>query len=560
MKIVIAQLNPIVGDIDGNRLQIIQTLMQINKAEADLVVFPELFLTGYPPKDLLERPWFIEKTQHAIQELMQASIQYPETGVLFGAPLPTGKDVGKGLYNSAVLIHRGKMIATQNKSLLPTYDVFDERRYFDPAMEINTVDFKGETLGISICEDAWNDPQLWPNRRPYDFNPIEFLAGKGATLFINISASPFHVGKEDIRFRLIGSHAAKHRLPFVYVNQVGGNDELIFDGRSLFLDRAGEPATVLPAFEEHVQSIDTGHSGAPGLYVPQNEIESVWEALVFGTSEYMRKCGFSKAVIGLSGGIDSAVTCCLAKEAIGSENVLALSMPSPYSSRGSIEDSRRLAENIGIRFEVISITGIYQAYLETLEEHFIGKEADTTEENIQARIRGNILMAISNKFGHLVLSTGNKSELAVGYCTLYGDMSGGLAVISDVPKTMVYSLAEYINKSSEIIPRAIIEKAPSAELKPGQVDQDSLPPYPVLDQILHHFIEEAASIEEIMELGFDEQTVRWIAEAVAKNEYKRKQAPPGLKVTSKAFGVGRRMPIAARYTIEPEAPKRRSAG
>jgi NAD+ synthase (glutamine-hydrolysing) len=548
MKITLAQLNPIVGDIDGNKSKIIKTLSQCSEALTDLVIFPELFLVGYPPKDLLERPWFIEKVQRAIRELKQISLAYPQTGLLLGAPLPTGKDVGKHLYNSALLIYKGRLLTVQHKSLLPTYDVFDERRYFDPAPEITPVAFKGETVGISICEDAWNDPELWPRGSLYPFDPIEVLTRKGATLFINISASPFYTGKEEIRFRLIRNHARKHRRPFVFVNQIGGNDELIFDGRSLCFDRAGEPILVCPPFLEHVQSTDTGLPGRPGIYVPQDKIESVYEALVLGLRDYMRKCGFSRAVLGLSGGIDSAVTCCLAKEAVGSKNVLGISMPSPFSSKGSIEDARRIATQTHIQFKVIPITPIYRAYLKTLKDHFAGKEADVTEENIQARIRGNILMAFSNKFGYLVLSTGNKSELAVGYCTLYGDMSGGLAVISDVPKTMVYDLASYINRTSEIIPRAVIEKQPSAELKLNQVDQDTLPPYPILDEILHHYIEEVYSVEKIIKLGFEPETVKWVAKMIKKNEYKRKQVPPGLKVTTKAFGVGRRMPLAAKYT------------
>jgi NAD+ synthase (glutamine-hydrolysing) len=549
MKVTMAQLNPIVGDIDGNKSKIINTISQCCEIGSDLVIFPELFLSGYPPQDLLERPWFLEKAQRAVQELRQVSEKYPDVGLLFGAPWPTGKDVGKRLHNSALLIQRGRILIEQPKSLLPTYDVFDERRYFDPAPEINTLAFKGETLGISICEDAWNDPELWPKGRLYASDPIEVLAKKGATLFINISASPFYMGKEDIRFRLIRNHARKHQLPFVFVNQIGGNDELIFDGRSFGLDRSGEPVVVCPSFKEQVQTIDTKTSGTSGLYAPQDKIESIYEALVLGVKDYMRKCHFPRAVVGLSGGIDSAVTCCLAKEAVGPENVLAISMPSPYSSKGSVEDSRRLAANLGIQFKVISISPIYLAYLETLKEHFAGREADVAEENIQARIRGNILMAFSNKFGYLVLSTGNKSELAVGYCTLYGDMSGGLAVISDVPKTMIYDLADYINRKTETIPRTIIEKQPTAELKPNQVDQDTLPPYPVLDKILHYYIEELYSVEEIINLGFDPETTRWVAATVGKNEYKRKQAAPGLKVTSKAFGIGRRMPIAAKYDL-----------
>jgi len=546
MKVTIAQLNPTVGDINGNISKIIETLARCRDQEPDLVVFPELFLVGYPPKDLLERPWFIEKAQQAIQELAQTSLKYPQTGILFGAPLPSGKDIGKRLYNSAVLIFQGRIHSVHHKSLLPTYDVFDERRHFDPAPAINTVDFKGERLGLSICEDAWNDPELWPTGTLYPFDPIETMARQGATLFVNISASPFFVGKEEIRFRLIRRHAQKHRTPFVFVNQIGGNDELVFDGRSLSLDSAGEPVAVCPSFSEHVYTIETTLPGRPGSYIPQEKIESIHEALVLGVRDYMRKCGFSKAIIGLSGGIDSAVTCCLAKEAGGAENVLGISMPSPFSSKGSLEDSEKLAANLGIRFQVIPISTIYQSYLDTLKDSFAGKNPDTTEENIQARIRGNILMAFSNKFGHLVLSTGNKSELAVGYCTLYGDMSGGLSVISDVPKTMVYDLANYINRSTEIIPRAILEKPPSAELKPGQVDLDTLPPYPILDKILQSYIEELYSVEEIIRMGFERETVKWVVRMVEKNEYKRKQAALGLKVTTKAFGVGRRIPIAAK--------------
>lgn len=549
MKVSMAQLNPIVGDIKGNTSKIIQTMAHCRDEEPDLVVFPELFLVGYPPKDLLERPWFIEKAQQAVQELAQTSLKYPQTGILFGAPLPTGKDVGKRLYNSAVLIFQGRVLSLHHKSLLPTYDVFDERRHFDPGPEINTVVFKGERLGISICEDAWNDPELWPKGTLYPFDPIEILAGKGATLFINISASPFFMAKEEIRFRLIRNHALRHQRPFVFVNQIGGNDELIFDGRSLCLDAAGEPIAIFPSFAEHRHTLDTTLAGKPGLYAAQDKIESIYGALVLGVRDYMRKCGFSKAVVGLSGGIDSAVTCCLAKDAVGSENVLGISMPSPYSSKGSIEDSRKLAANVGIQFQMVPISTIYQSYLDALKDPFAARALDITEENIQARIRGNILMAFSNKFGHLVLSTGNKSELAVGYCTLYGDMSGGLAVISDVPKTMVYDLASYINRKTGVIPKATIEKPPSAELKPDQVDQDTLPPYPILDKILHFYIEELRSVEEIIDLGFDRETVRWVARMVEKNEYKRKQAALGLKVTTKAFGIGRRMPIAAKVDL-----------
>jgi len=545
MKVTMAQLNPLVGDIDGNASKLMEALSRESLAGADLVVFPELLLVGYPPQDLLERPWFIEKTQRAIRAVAEFSGRHPRTGLIFGAPMPTGVEVGKRLYNSALLVHRGKVIFAQPKSLLPTYDVFDELRYFSPAPEVRTVDFKGETLGLSICEDAWNDRELWPMGCLYSLDPIKVLADKGASVMINLSASPFFMDKEEIRFRLIRNHARRHQRPFLFVNQVGGNDELIFDGGSLGLDSKGEPLSVFPRFVEHVETVETKSGGTPGLYVPLGRIESVHEALVLGLRDYMRKCGFSRALVGLSGGIDSAVTCCLAREAVGGDNVLGVSMPSPFSSPGSIEDSRLLAAGLGVKFEVMPITGIYQDYLEMLKGPFQGRPFDTAEENIQARVRGTILMALSNKFGYLVLSTGNKSELAVGYCTLYGDMSGGLAVLSDVPKTMVYDLARHINRKAELIPEAIIRKPPSAELRPGQVDLDSLPPYEILDGILHRYIEERDSEEAIIGLGFDRDTVRRVGSLIDRNEYKRKQAAPGLKVTTKAFGVGRRMPIAA---------------
>ncbi len=546
MKITAAQLNPVVGDIEGNMSKITQVLKQ--HRNSDLVVAPELFLVGYPPRDLLERPWFIEKTRQAIKRIQKISEEFPDTGLLMGAPWPA-HGTGKKLYNSALLIHRGSILFTQHKSLMPNYDVFDEARYFEPAPEIKPVDFKGEKLGISICEDAWSDAEFWPQGKVYSLDPIDILAQKGATLLINISASPFHMGKEELRYRLISNYSRKYRIPFLYVNQVGGNDELIFDGRSIGCNKDGHPTAVFPSFLEHIQTIDTDSPGTPGLYAPQDKMESLWEALVLGLRDYLTKCGFSKSVLGLSGGIDSAVTCCLAQAAVGRENVLGISMPSPYSSRGSVEDSRKLAENLGIPFKVIEITPIYRAYQKILKEHFQGKdtEVSVTEENIQARIRGNLLMAFSNRYGHLVLSTGNKSEISVGYSTLYGDMSGGLSVLADVPKTLVYELAEYINRSREIIPREIMEKAPSAELKPGQLDQDSLPPYPVLDKILHYYIDEHYSVEQLIDLGFDRDMVKWVARTVDHNEYKRKQAPPGLKVTARAFGTGRRMPIAAKY-------------
>ncbi len=547
MRLTVAQLNPIVGDVDDNVERIRQTLRDARSEHPDLVVFPELFLSGYPPRDLLEYPWFLRRVEEGMEEVRRISREYPDMGIILGAPVRTGQAVGAGIYNAALLFFRGDILLRQAKSLLPTYDVFDEARYFDASSGPQVCPFMGETLGVSICEDAWNDPELWPLQRMYPFDPIAIQAHKGATLFVNISASPFYIGKEEIRYRLISGHAQKHGTPFVYVNQVGGNDELIFDGRSLVLDRQGHPIWVGPAFEEAVATIDTDAAGDPAGYVPLEPIETVYRALVLGIRDYLRKCGFSKAVVGLSGGIDSAVTCCLAVEALGKENVVGITMPSPYSSVGSVEDSRRLAQNLGIAFLVIPISSVFSSYLETLEGHFAGLPADVTEENIQARIRGNILMAFSNKFGYLVLSTGNKSELAVGYCTLYGDMSGGLSVISDVPKMMVYDLARYINREREIIPQAILEKPPSAELRPNQKDEDSLPPYSVLDPILHLYIEERRSAGEITAEGFDPDTVHRVIRMVNRNEYKRRQAAPGLKVTTKAFGMGRRMPIAARY-------------
>lgn len=548
MKIAICQIDPIVGDIEGNTKKLENIVSQYCD-NIDLVVFPELYITGYPPRDLLEKRSFIEQSVRAIKEICTFSKKYPETGILFGAPLPTGKNTGKGLYNSALLVYNGEIIFTQHKSLIPTYDVFDESRYFDPAEDVEVVKFKKEILGISICEDAWNDPQLW-GKRLYNRDPIEILAKKGATLFINISSSPFYVGKDKIRYKVISTHAKKHKIPFIYVNLVGGNDELIFDGKSLFLNGEGKVIEILPSFQENIKIVDTAQLTNIKHYIPENEIEAIYKALILGIKDYMYKCNFQKAVIGISGGIDSAVTCCLAVEALGNKNVIGVCMPSEYTSRESIEYSQKLASNLGIELKIIPITSIYKSYIETLQIPLgFGKEIETAMENIQARIRGNILMAFSNKYGYLVLSTGNKSELATGYCTLYGDMTGGLAVISDVPKTTIYKLAEYINRNREVIPVGIIKRAPTAELKPGQTDQDTLPPYDILDQILHYYIEEGYSSEQIKKLNFDPAIVDWVIKTVNKNEYKRYQAPPGLKVTSKAFGIGRRIPIAAKYNI-----------
>jgi len=485
----------------------------------------------------------------AVEKVIGISKKFSQTGIIFGAPCRQIRGTGESLYNSAYVVYMGELLHIQHKSLLPAYDVFDETRYFDKAEEIKPVAFKDEILGISICEDAWNHPDFWLKKRPYELDPIKILAERGATIFINISASPFNSGKEEMRYRLISSHAKNHKLPFLYVNQVGGNDELIFDGRSMFIDSDGSCVELMAAFSEDVRSIDTKKKNPGFLYPLVDKIESIHDALILGIKDYMKKCGFKKALVGLSGGIDSSVAACLAASAIGRENVLGVAMPSPYSSRESLEDAEKLSQNLGISFMVIGISEIYNSYLKTLREPFKGRQKDETEENIQARIRGNILMALSNKFGYLLLSTGNKSELAVGYCTLYGDMSGGLAVISDVPKTMVYQLADFINREGEVIPRRVLVKPPSAELKPDQKDQDTLPPYPVLDAILYYHIEEGFSTRDIVEKGFEKETVEWVVKTVAKNEYKRKQAAPGLKVTTKAFGTGRRMPFAARYKL-----------
>ncbi|MFH1798641.1 MAG: NAD+ synthase [Candidatus Omnitrophota bacterium] len=548
MKITIAQLNPIVGDVRGSLKRVSATMTEF-AGVSDLVVFPELFLTGYPPKDLLLRQEFIENVEAAVDKLIGMSNSFPETGILIGSPMPTGKKVGKPLYNSAVLICGGNIVGVQNKSLLPMYDIFDEARYFEPALDVKVIPFKGQVLGITICEDMWNSPELWRGR-PYTSDPVQKVVQDGASILINISASPFYAGKGDLRFDVIKAHAVKFGVPFLFVNQVGANEELIFDGGSLYMDASGEAVCVFPVFKEHVETIDTDSVGIPGLYVPRENIKSVHDALVLGIRDYMTKSGFSKALIGLSGGIDSAVACALAKEALGPENVLGIYLASPYSSEESGRYALELARNFNIQFKTIPISQIYLSYLQTLKDELhidINKKVEVCLQNIQARIRANILMAFSNKYGHLLLTTGNKSETAMGYCTLYGDTAGALAVISDVPKTMVYKLADYINRDSERIPYSIIERLPSAELKPNQFDQDTLPAYDILDKILYYYLEEGYSAKKLQEQGFDAKIVRQVIRMLNKSEYKRKQLAPGLKVTTKSFGTGRRMPLAAKY-------------
>jgi len=546
MKITLAQVNPVVGDMEGNLEILLRVLESLPQGSTDLVVLPELFLTGYPPMDLLEREWFIRKVDKAVMEVRRLSLSRKDLGILVGCPLSTGMDTGKGLFNSALLVEKGEILAQTDKCLLPTYDVFDEARYFTSASSSRPFPFRGKMIGVTICEDAWNTPELWPRGGGYTRDPVQELVHQGAEMIINISASPFSRGKLALRRKLLGFHAEGKQVPFIYLNQVGGNDELIFDGSSMVLDSNGCLCRLLGSFSEDIRTIDMDELTCNGDCVLPGEIENVHAALVLGIRDYLRKCGFSRSIVGLSGGIDSAVTAALAIEALGSGNVLGVSMPSPYSSRGSVDDSRVLAERLGMEFRVISISEIFSSFIHELDPHLENQGRSIAEENIQARIRGNILMALSNASGAIVLSTGNKSEMSMGYCTLYGDMSGGLSVLSDVPKTMVYELAEHINSHSELIPGSIISKAPSAELSPGQKDSDSLPPYPVLDRIIQLYVEELASEEEILKEGVPPEVVKGVIRSIENTEYKRKQAAPGLKVTSKAFGGGRRFPVAAR--------------
>lgn len=546
MRITVAQINPVVGAIEQNVSRVLQIVERAAKEKADLAVFSELIITGYPPQDLLERPAFIEQAAAGLERITAESSKYPGLGIVVGCPMRNPLAEGKALYNTALLISEGAVLFEQPKMLLPTYDVFYEARHFVAATDNRTYSFKGVELGLSICEDLWFEPDPW-NRRPYSQDPIEMLVEKGASFLINISASPFSVGKERVRYELIHKHTTRHKVPFLLVNQVGGNDELVFDGRSLYVDAAGTPRAVFASFDEDIRTIDTDDTTKADPYEFEDETETVFKALVLGTRDYLEKCGIAKVVVAVSGGIDSAVTAAIACHAVGPENVTLISMPSEYTSSASLEDAKKLASNLGVKLEVIPISDVVDCYHKALSGVFKGTQPDVTEENIQARIRGNYLMAYSNKFGHLPLATGNKSELAVGYCTLYGDMSGGLAIISDVPKTDVYQLAKLINRKKNVIPKRIITRAPSAELKPDQTDQELLPPYDVLDGILEYHVDEHMSREQIVDKGFDRDTVAWVIEAVRKSEHKRRQAAPGIKITSKAFGSGRRMPIAARY-------------
>jgi NAD+ synthase (glutamine-hydrolysing) len=545
MKVALAQFNPTVGDFAGNTARILALAQRAKERGADLAVFSELCICGYLPQDLLERPAFIERN---LKELKQLAAKLPLPAIVgFVGKTRTKNGTGSGIANKAALLSGGKIVFEQSKMLLPTYDVFDESRYFQPATEQKIFEFGSEKLGITICEDVWNDKNFWAVRR-YDRDPVTELVGQGTSVLINISASPYTIDKRSLRVDMLRSLALSHQLPIVYVNQVGGNDSLIFDGASVALTVDGKVAAQAAAFEEDLVLFDTATGQGEIHEQPPEEIAYAYRALVLGTRDYVHKCRFEKTLVGLSGGIDSAVVAAIAVEALGAENVLGVSMPGPFSSDGSKADAQAVAKNLGIELKTIPITPVFDAYRAALKPLFGARKPDVTEENIQARIRGNYLMALSNKFGSMVLSTGNKSELAVGYCTLYGDMAGGLAVISDVPKLMVYELASFINRQRPIIPEATIEKPPSAELRPNQKDEDSLPPYDVLDRILKAYIEDLRSPQEIADkYGFELKLVREIALLVDRSEYKRKQAAPGLKITSRAFGFGRPFPIAQRF-------------
>lgn len=550
MKIALAQINPTVGDLRGNARRIVETAHRAREQGADLVVFPELCVTGYPPLDLLENPSFIEAVQRTLDRI--AREVPPETGVIVGAPVPNPDRVGKRLYNTALLFENGEIVDAVRKTLLPTYDVFDEYRYFEPAKERHVVVWRGRRLGLHICEDMWNNEE-YADYHLYEENPVDELAAMGIDLFVNISASPFSLGKHALRNDVVEEICREHGVPFVLVNQVGANTEVIFDGDSRVHAADGTRLLCAPSFEEALLVWNTEVETGP-CPLRHDDVADLHDALTLGIWDYFHKTdAFEKVIVSLSGGIDSAVTCALAVDALGPERVRSVTMPSKYSSPGSVADSLALAENLGIPCPVIPITPAVEAFEQMLEDQFRGTEPGTAEENIQARVRGVTLMALSNKFNYLVLSTGNKSEMSVGYATLYGDMSGGLAVLSDVYKTQVYELALHINERAgrAVIPTSTIMKPPSAELRPGQLDTDALPPYPVLDEVLRLYIEERLDLDAIVAAtGHPPAFVLRILRMVDRNEYKRRQAPPGLRVSSKAFGLGRRLPIVMRWDRE----------
>ena len=542
MKVALAQINPTVGDLAGNEAKILAAYQRGVDAGVEMVLCPELSITGYPPRDLLLKKGFITRNLETLDRLAAAT---GKVGLMLGFVGKNELRPGREVTNSVALLQNGKIVGTRAKTLLPTYDVFDEDRYFEPGTENLPADFNGAKIGLTICEDIWNDEDFWTERR-YQHNPPAELAEAGAKIVFNISASPWHFGKNKTRFEMLRSIAHKTGRPVVFCNQVGGNDELIFDGSSLVFNADGDLIAQGKWFEEDFIVVDT-ESKAAIQPIELAAEEAIYKALTLGLRDYFYKCGFKSAVLGLSGGIDSAVTACLAVAALGKENVRGVSLPSQFSSQHSLDDARELAERLGMQYDVVPIQKAFEGVKGQLQPVFAGKPEDTTEENLQARLRGVILMAFSNKFGSLLLTTGNKSEIAVGYCTLYGDMAGGLAVISDVPKTMIYRIAKWINREREIIPDSSITKPPSAELRPNQCDQDSLPPYEILDAILDLYVVNGKSMADIVAAGFEEATVRKVIRLIDLSEYKRRQAAPGLKVTTKAFGMGRRIPIAQKY-------------
>jgi NAD+ synthetase len=550
MKVAVAQLNFKIGAFTANLEKIEAAVQKARDRGAELVVFSELATVGYPPGDLLERDELI--AQNLVQLERVAALSDDQMAVLIGFVDRNTSDHGKGLYNAAALCSGSRVTDRTYKCLLPTYDVFDEARYFEPAGTIRPLTLKGMKIGVTICEDLWSDADLW-ERRLYRRDPVDELVQQGAELLINISASPFTIGKIRVRREMVAGEARQYGRYFFYVNQVGGNDELVFDGHSLVVGPDGQVVVRAHDFAEDLLVYDVPLTEeSPAVIgdlraVAESDEEEAYQALVLGTRDYVRKCGFSQVVLGLSGGIDSALTAVVAADALGSENVLGVAMPTRYSSESSLTDAEALARNLDIDYRVTAIDPIFQTFLDGLEPAFAGYRPDVTEENIQARIRGTVLMALANKLGRLLLATGNKSEVAVGYCTLYGDMCGGLAVISDVPKTLVYRLAELVNRRRPVIPRSTIDKAPSAELRPDQVDQDSLPPYDVLDAVLEAYVERCQSVEEIVATGLERPAVEQVVSLIDANEYKRRQAAPGIKISTKAFGGGRRYPIVADY-------------
>ena len=579
MKLAIAQLNPTIGDLIGNAQQILQAAQHAVDQGAQLLLTTELALCGYPPRDLLLQPSFMEAIATTLDQLAQQLPSHLMALVGTVTPNPRALEAGqKSLFNSVALLHQGQVQQVFHKRLLPTYDVFDEDRYFEPSHQANSFLLDGVKIGVTICEDLWNDEEFW-GRRNYEINPIAALIEDGVDLVVNLSASPYTVGKQGLREAMLRHCALRYQRPVIYANQVGGNDDLLFDGTSVAFNRQGELVCRTRAFQSDLALVEidsTTKDVLPARITPALDTEeaAIWSALVMGVRDYVQKCGFQKVVMGLSGGIDSSLVAAIATAALGPDKVLGVLMPSPYSSEHSITDALDLAQNLGIRTETLPISDLMQTYDRTFADLFADTEFGIAEENIQSRIRGNLLMAIANKFGHLLLSTGNKSEMAVGYCTLYGDMNGGLAAIADVPKTQVYALCRWLNQQAQtgwaeachptsslaafmlkpmgadpvLIPTHVIDKPPSAELKPGQTDQDSLPSYDILDDILQRLIHTHESPAQIVAAGHDPETVNRVFKLVSRAEFKRRQAPPGLKITDRAFGTGWRMPIASRWS------------